>query len=88
MASPAPAPDHIPYKITSQEKTQQLTPDGRFVDVWRVSFEAPNGTHTYIEIPVSEYDPATVDSKIEEELETIMGVHELGPEPHPENAAE
>ena len=88
MAAPAEeTPQHIPYKITAQEKTQQLTPDGRFVDVWRVSFEGPNGYHSFIEIPVSEFEPANVDRLIEVELDNIMGVHELGPQPHPENTA-
>ena len=82
------APDHIPYKITSQEKTQQLTPDGRFVDVWRIGYEGPNGYHSFVTIPVSEFEPAHVDSVIEAELDTIMSVHNLGPEPHPENLAE
>lgn len=87
-ASGTPAPPHIPYKITAQEKTQQLTPDGRFVDVWRISFEsAETGYHSFIEVPIGEYNAANVDRLIEVELENIHGVHELGPEPHPENLA-
>ncbi len=90
MAGPADAPEpkaHIPYTITSQDKTEQLTPDGRFVKVWRVTFEAPNGTHTFIEVPEAEYTPANVDALIQADLDTIMGVHDLGPHPHPDNAA-
>jgi hypothetical protein len=52
-----------------------------------VTFEAPNGVHTFIEVPEAQYTPANVDVMIEAELETIMGVHGLGPEPHPDNAA-
>jgi hypothetical protein len=78
---------HIPYKIISQEETQQLTPDSRFVKVWRVSFEGPNGYHAAIEVPESEYDAARVDQLIQEKLENIVAVHELGPEPHPDNLA-
>lgn len=87
MAAPAPVPDHIPYTVISQEKTQQLTPQGVFADVWRVTFKGPKGVHSYIEVPVDEYEPAEVDRKIEAELENITGVHSLGPEPHPENTA-
>ncbi len=88
MASPNTEPsEHIPYTITSQTKTQQLTPDGRFINVWRVTFEAPNGTHTFIEVPEPEFNPANVDRLIEQELDTIMGVHTLGEEPHPDNLA-
>ena len=77
---------HIPYTITSQTKTMQLTPDGRFISVWRVTFQSPNGTHTFVDIPENEYTPANVDALIEHELDTIMGVHTLGEHPHPENA--
>ena len=88
MAQPAgEAKPHIPYTITSQVKAQELTPDGRFVNVWRVTYEAPNGTHTFINVPEGEFTPANVDALIEAELETIMGVHELGEQPHPDNAA-
>lgn len=88
MGAPAEeTPSHIPYAITSQTKTQQLTPDGRFINVWRVTFEAPNGTHTFIEVPENEYTPANVDVLIEAELDNIMGVHTLGAEPHPDNYA-
>jgi hypothetical protein len=80
-------PQHIPYTITSQDKTETLTPDGRFIKVWRVTFEAPNGTHTFIEIPEAEYHPANVDSLIEAELDKIMGIHTLGEKPHPDNLA-
>jgi len=84
----APAPEHIPYKITAQEKTQRLGQNGVFEDVWRVSYVGPRGVHSSIEVPVEEYEPAEVDRKIEAELENVTGVHELGPEPHPENTAE
>lgn len=89
MADNAGAPEHHPYKITSQEKTQTFTPDGRFVMVWRVGYESlTSHNHAFVEIPDSEYDPAHVDQVIQTELDTIEGVHELGPEPHPENLAE
>lgn len=81
--------EHIPYRITSQEETQQLTPDSRFVKVWRVSFESTSPSyHGSIEVPESEFNAAKVDQLIEEKLESIMSVHELGAEPHPENLAE
>lgn len=80
-------PEHIQYKITSQIKSETFTPDGRFMTVWRVGFEAPNGVHSYVEIPVAVFNPAEVDRVIEAELDTIMGVHGLGESPHPDNAA-
>lgn len=88
MAGPGETPEHIPYKITSQEKTQTFTPDGRFVTVWKVGFESlVSHNHAFIEVPDTEYTPATVDQMIEAQLDTVEGVHNLGPEPHPDNAA-
>lgn len=88
MSTPDQTPAHIPYKITSQEKTQTFTPDGRFVLVWRVGFESLiSHNHTFIEVPDTEYNPARVDQLIEAELDRVEGVHGLGPEPHPDNAA-
>lgn len=89
MASPADAPDHHPYKITSQEKTQTFTADGRFVMVWRVGFESlTTHTHAFVEIPDTEFTPARVDQIIQEDLDNIEGVHQLGDEPHPDNLAD
>jgi hypothetical protein len=89
MAAPATTDDSFTkYKITNQEKTQRFTPNAGFEDVWRVTFEAPNGVHSFIEVPAREYSPANVDRMIEEELESIMGVHALGEERHPENEVE
>jgi hypothetical protein len=91
MAEPGTeaVPDHIPYKITSTEKTSSLAPGGNgFQEVWRVTYEGPNGTHSFVEVPVAEFTPQRVDELIAEEVENISGVHELGPEPHPENLAE
>lgn len=83
------APEHHPYKITSQEKTQTFTPDGRFVMVWRVGFEdLTTHTHAFVEIPDTEYTPARVDQVIQEDLDNVVGTSELGAEPHPENLAE
>lgn len=82
------APAHHPYKITSQEKTQTFTPDGRFVMVWRVGYESlTSHTHSFVEIPDSEYTPAKVDQVVQQELDAIEGTHELGEQPHPENLA-
>lgn len=88
MAGPA-APEHVIYRITSQEKTQQLSPAGMFVDVWRVSYEVPEvGVHSFLEVPLAEYTPANVDAKIQEEAEKVVETHGLGPAPHPDNLAE
>lgn len=88
MASPPEAPQHHPYKITSQIKQQTFTQDGRFVMVWTVGFESlTSHVHSFIEVPDAEYTPARVDELIEGALDNIEGTHELGEEPHPDNLA-
>jgi hypothetical protein len=82
------APEHHPYTITSQEKTQEFTPDGRFIMVWKIGYESTTShVHAFVTIPDSERTPAHVDQVIQEELDKTEGIHELGPEPHPENLA-
>lgn len=88
MSTPEPAPTHIPYEITSKEKTETFTPDGRFETVWRIGFKAPEGAHSFIVIPDSQFQPALVDQAIQAELDKIVGVAQLGPQPHPDNLAE
>lgn len=80
-------PEHIPYSITSQIKSETFTPDGRFQVVWRVGFDGPHGLHSYVEIPDSVYSPAELDRRVQAELDRMVGAHELGPQPHPDNAA-
>jgi hypothetical protein len=78
-----------PYQVTSQERKTVFSSGGQFREVWRVGFEdKENGYHDYVEIPVAQYTPVNVDNAIQAELDSISGVHELGEEPHPENAAE
>lgn len=86
-ATTSGAPEHIPYTVTSQEKTEKLTPDGRFENVWRIGFRGPSGVHSFVEVPEHQFTAANVDLMIEAELDTIMGVHGLGEQPHPDNLA-
>lgn len=89
MALELPDPDtHIPYTITAQEQREELTPDGRFVEVWNVSFTSPSGTHSSVKVPAPEYTPANVDALIQAQLHAVESVHALGEEPHPENLAQ
>lgn len=82
MSAPAAdAPEHIPYKILNQEETRQFSPAGTFQEVWRITFQGPNNYVGNVEIPVHEFTPEVVDAKIEEKLDAIMGVHQLGEAP-------
>ena len=79
--------EHVPYKITSQEKTQKFEPNNTFQEVWRVTYEGPENYHSFVDVPATQYNAATVDQLIEQELESVMEVHNLGEQPHPENLA-
>ena len=79
---------HIPYTITSQNLTEELTPDGRFQDTWQVQFQTPAGVHAYVRVPVSQYSAGAVDAAIQDYVRSIEEVHSLGSEPHPDNLAQ
>jgi hypothetical protein len=80
-------PQHIPYKVTAQGESQTFNGQG-LTAVWETTFEAPNGVTGTVKLPMNGLTAAAVDAAIEEQLDTIMSIHELGPEPHPENLAE
>jgi hypothetical protein len=87
MSSPSEeAPQHIPYKILSQGESQTFNGQG-LTEVWEVTFEAPNGVTSTVKLPTAQVTPAAVDQVIEEKLDTIMAIHGLGEQPHPENLA-
>lgn len=87
MSTPAQPRPHIPYKPGVPEKTQTFEGAAGVRTVWHVPFEAPNGTHSYVEVPDNLFTAAYTDQLIEAELERIMAVHSLGPVPHPDNLA-
>lgn len=82
-----PDPDvHIPYTILDQEPVQELR-GKRFVDVMEVTYEGPSHVQATVRVPQNEYDPASVDRIIQEQLHRVEGVSALGSVPHPENLA-
>lgn len=83
---PSVAPHH-PYTIISQAHGEELDASGRFIPTWTVMFSGPNGTTASVKIPDAQYTAAHVDREIQGVLDRVMGVHDLGPAPHPENHA-
>lgn len=71
----------IPYRIVSQQNVSELTPDGRFVDVWEIRFETPSGVSGLVRIPTQQYAPEVVDVAIEDEVQRIEAVQQLGASP-------
>lgn len=71
----------IQYRITSQTKMEDLTPDGRFVEVWEIRFETPSGTQGFVKVPGNIYEPAVVDRVVQDEVQRIETVNQLGNAP-------
>ena len=80
-------PEHIPYHVDSVQKQDDLQPGGRFVEVYEVHFTGPSGTPDSVRIPVAQAQPAQVDQVIQARLEQLEALHQLGPQPHPDNLA-
>lgn len=75
------ADSHIPYTILSQDLTEELAPNGTFIDAWRIAYQGPSGVVAYVRIPAQQYSPQAVDSLIQAELSKIEAVHTLGTAP-------
>lgn len=69
---------HIPYTILSQDLTEELAPNGTFIDAWRITYQGPSGTVAYVRVPANQYTPQAVDAAIQENLRAIEAVHTLG----------
>ena len=86
-ASRAGTPEHIPYTVDAITEHEDLQPGGRFVKVLEIHYTGPRGTAGSVTIPSDQATPGEVDRQIQAKLDTVVGIHELGPQPHPENLA-
>lgn len=84
---PGPAPEHIPYTTDPPQTRDELMAGGRFVKVVEVHFTGPNGITDSITLPVDQATPAEVDRQIQARLDQLTQIHQLGPQPHPDNLA-
>ena len=57
------------YKILNIKPLVDITPDGRFTKIYRVTFEY-KGMQDFIDIPESEYSEENVRKKIEARIKT------------------
>lgn len=86
-ASQGGAPEHIPYKVDHVAEHEDLMPGGRFRKVTEVHYTGPHGHTGSVAIPTEMAHPGEVDRQIQAKLDHVVGIHELGPQPHPENRA-
>ena len=85
--NPDHIPEHIPYTVDPPTTRDELLPGGRFVKVVEVHFTGPNGISDSVTVPVDQADPANVDRLIQSRLDQLTSIHQLGPQPHPDNLA-
>lgn len=71
----------IPYSILTQDQSEELAPNGTFVDTWRITFQGPSGTTGTVKIPANQYSPGVVDATIQGQLQNIEATHALGSAP-------
>jgi hypothetical protein len=71
------------YQVLSQSQSTELNQAGSgFQDVWNISYKVltgpSKGTVASITVPDSEHDAATVKSMIEDKIQTLNAVANLG----------
>jgi hypothetical protein len=73
--------------VNAQRSTQTLTNAGHFEDTHEVHFTSDNGNSGMVRVPAAKFTPGNVDQAIQDHLQNIEGVAQLGAEPHPDNLA-
>lgn len=68
------------YKVISQNQTVELRADGRFVDVFEVTFETETGSSGMVKVPVAGYSAATVQAAIQPLADHMVAIDALGQE--------
>lgn len=85
MSTPEPTQVHIPYEITTIRETQTFGAGNQLEDVLEIGFKGPSGGVYTVRVPLAQADAAHIDTAIQERLGQIMAIHDLGPQPHPQN---
>lgn len=65
------------WSIVAQQQTTDLTPDGRFQEVMRITFQTTEGVTGTLTVPISEYNPQHVQELISARAAAIKAVHNL-----------
>jgi hypothetical protein len=68
------------YRVTGITKRVQIMPDGKFVEVYEVTFVTASGVSSSIVIPVDRFTREYAEQKIREEAEVLESVMTLGSE--------
>lgn len=65
------------YTVTSMMKRIQVLPDGRFADVYEITFVTKSGITSSVAIPADRFTKEYAARKIQEEAETIEAIMQL-----------
>lgn len=68
-------PHHPRYKVTHQEQSHELLPNGERQKVWTVHLEHDNGVHATVELPDSQYSAENVHQLASAQA---IDVHNIG----------
>jgi hypothetical protein len=68
------------YRVTGITKRVQIMPDGKFVEVYEVTFVTASGVSSSIVIPIDRFTREYAEQKIREEAEVLESVMTLGSE--------
>lgn len=55
------------WRVTDIRQTTDVTPSGRFLDVYEVTAETAGGVEFRVKIPVASYSPEVLKSAVESE---------------------
>jgi hypothetical protein len=66
------------WKVISQNQTVELRGDGRFVDVFEVTFETETGSTGTVKIPVQGYTAETVRAAVQPLADHMAEIDSIG----------
>lgn len=67
----------MPYRVTGQRQTTIVDDSGTLTQVMEVSFRTGKGVRGQIDVPLDQYNAATVDALISAQADEIDKVHSL-----------
>lgn len=65
------------YRVTHQEQSTQMTPDGHVQKVWTVHLEHSNGVKGTVELPDEVYTPGNVHALASQQSQDVHRVGTL-----------
>lgn len=64
--------------VLDQRPTTRVTPNGRFEEVYEITFKTPSMVVSHVYVPRSAFNAATVAKMVREETAHIEAVNQLG----------